>query len=110
MTINAPASRASMPQATSPKGWIRSAMRWAKPALPPRRSATISPGDERSTDRCHASYAGGPNRLRNGDIRQENAALTIVAAYVYREGLRAEAVSIDMPPPAMKGSDFIWIG
>ncbi|MET0248870.1 MAG: magnesium and cobalt transport protein CorA [Sphingobium sp.] len=36
--------------------------------------------------------------------------MTIVAAFLYRDGLRAEPVAIDAPPPAMTGSDFVWIG
>ncbi|MET0369752.1 MAG: magnesium/cobalt transporter CorA [Sphingobium sp.] len=36
--------------------------------------------------------------------------MSVIAASLYREGQPVESLSIDVPPPAMDGSEFVWIG
>jgi magnesium transporter len=36
--------------------------------------------------------------------------MTVVASYIYSNGKRGRAVSIDEPRPPLTGNDFVWIG
>lgn len=36
--------------------------------------------------------------------------MTVVAAYLYREGKSAQPVTLDQPPPIRGKSEFVWIG
>ncbi|AYD02540.1 magnesium and cobalt transport protein CorA [Neorhizobium sp. NCHU2750] len=36
--------------------------------------------------------------------------MTVVASYLYSNGKRGRAISIDEPRPALNGNDFVWIG
>lgn len=36
--------------------------------------------------------------------------MSVIASYVYRGGVRQEAVAADSAPPALEGDDFVWIG
>jgi magnesium transporter len=49
-----------------------------------------------SRERLHSKHAGG--------------LMTVVAAYLYREGRPVEPVSIERAPPLTHKSEFVWIG
>ena len=53
----------------------------------------------------------GEMLIRNRPIRTGENALSVVAAYLYRDGKRIEEVSLDTPVRCEEGrSEFVWIG